>query len=459
MKILLTGANGYVGAKLLPLLLESGHEVFALVRNASNFTKPDVDTNRLHVIEGDLLEIESLKCIPEDLDAAYFLVHSMSQSISEFESLEKTCAENFIQALEERNVSQIIYLSGLVNEKQLSPHLTSRRAVETILTKSRIPSTVLRAGIIIGSGSASFEIMRDLVELLPVMVAPKWVFSKCQPIGIDDVLTYLIKVLGNPLCFNHSFDIGGPDTLSYLEMLYIYAEVRGLYRLIITVPVLTPRLSSYWLYFITSTKFSLAYSLVDSLKCDAVCVDTTIKKTIPLNCLTYRESLEKTLSHYNHTSVPIFGCLKDEKKIPIDGNPEDVLNKIWSIGGKNGWYYMHWAWVLRGWVDRLFGGIGLSKGRTDPKNLKNGDTLDFWRVIDANKEKKHLLLFAEMKIPGEAWLEFKLNKENGTYYLIQNATFRPKGILGRVYWYALLPFHHLIFIGMAKAIAQGNLKP
>jgi uncharacterized protein YbjT (DUF2867 family) len=292
MKILLTGANGYIGTRLLPRLIDEGHEIYALVRSRSRIEIPEKFQSQLHVIEADLLNPSSLLKIPADIDAAYYLVHSMSYS-QNFSELEAASAKNFVSRLENTQAKQIIYLSGLSNEAHLSRHLTSRKRVGEILKMGKIPVTILMAGIIIGSGSASFEIIRDLVEKLPIMVAPKWLKQLTQPIAISDVLAYLTLVLGNPACFGQSFEIGGPDVMSYKELLLNFAKMRGLKRKIFTVPVLTPRLSSYWLFFVTSTSFSLARFLVESLINNAVCKENRIQKLFPRKLLSYEEALQQ----------------------------------------------------------------------------------------------------------------------------------------------------------------------
>lgn len=446
MKILLTGATGYIGNSLLAKLLDEGHEVVALVRQAKKLD--GFSDKNLSVVEGNLLT-GALPPLPADIDVAYYLVHSMSDSHSAFIEMEQKCAANFVVALEKTAARQIIYLSGLTNEDHLSEHLESRRNVQEILSSGKIPCTTLHAGIIIGEGSGSFEMMCDLVEKLPFMVAPRWVKKRCQPIWIGDVLYYLDGVMDNKQCFGRSFDIGGPDRLSYKEMLLELAKARKLKRYILTVPVLTPRLSSYWLYFVTSTNFSLARSLVSSLQNDALCKDNSIDTLLPHRNLSYRESLGTVFSA-NVTHPPLYRAFKERIEIPITGSIENIKKKIWTIGGKNGWYYMNWAWKLRGFIDKVFGGEGLRADLPRGKELKAGDKLDFWRVVEADKESGHLLLFAEMKVPGEAWLEFSIKDSK----LFQTATFRPRGVLGRLYWYTLLPIHHLIFKGMAKAIAQ-----
>ncbi|MEX0961855.1 MAG: SDR family oxidoreductase [Simkaniaceae bacterium] len=477
MKILLTGANGYIGNRLLSRLVEMGHEVYALVRSHNRIETPKKFQSQLHVIEADLLNPSSLLKIPADIDLAYYLVHSMSYS-QKFSELEEASAKNFVSRLENTQAKQIIYLSGLSNEAHLSRHLTSRKKVGEILKMGKIPVTILMAGIIIGSGSASFEIIRDLVEKLPVMIAPKWLNHLTQPIAVRDVLTYLTLILGNPACFNQSFEIGGPDVMSYKEILLKFAQVRGLKRKIYTVPVLTPRLSSYWLFFVTSTSFSLARFLVESLMNNVVCKENRITKLFPRKLLNYEEAvklafsrieedwvpsswkdtlsgstLNPDLSIYVH--VPRFGILSDRRTISFSCPVEEVQKRVWSLGGKKGWFTMDWAWKTRGFLDKLVGGIGLCRGRTHPTQLKAGDALDFWRVLLADDKNRRLLLYAEMKLPGEAWLEFELIPRKTGGDLKQTATFRPSGVWGRFYWYSLYPFHALIFSRLSKQIAKG----
>ncbi|GAB4226254.1 MAG: SDR family oxidoreductase [Chlamydiales bacterium] len=475
MKVLVTGANGYIGNRLIPVLIHEGHKVVALVRNPSRLHLPEKIEKQVEIVVGDFLKPESLDCIPEDVEATYYLAHSMKQVLKNFDQMEIHCAANFLQAMEKTQCRQIIYLSGLVSQKKLSKHLASRLRVEQKLKESTIPVTVLRAGIIIGSGSASFEIIRDLVEKLPVMVAPKWVKNRCQPISIFDVLIYLKGVLGNPKCLNKTFDIGGPDILTYKQMLYELANIRSLKRWIITVPVLTPRLSSYWLYFVTSTSYYLARSLVESLKTEAICRDHTIQHIIPHECMTYKKAIQRAFDKIEQNEVasswkdafsesdlppefpeglevPKYGCVNAIVTIPFEKDREDVIRNVWSIGGNTGWYAYNWAWNLRGFLDQIIGGVGLRRGRRDPVNLRSGDALDFWRVVVADREAGRLILFAEMKLPGEAWLEFNINE----HQLTQTATFRPKGILGRMYWYSLYPLHKLIFFRMAYNIVTTN---
>ncbi|MBX2954847.1 MAG: SDR family oxidoreductase [Cyclobacteriaceae bacterium] len=475
LTILLTGSTGYIGRRLLPVLLEQGHHIICLVRDKRRFDFEDFSEEHqqhLSVVEADLNNPDTLKQLPKEIDLAYYLVHSMSTS-EDFLALEQKSAETFVGYINLTTAKQIIYLSGIVNDPSLSKHLSSRKNVEDILSQSTARLTVLRAAIIIGSGSASFEIIRDLVEKLPVMIAPKWLKSRCQPIGIRNVIEYLIGVILKEETFGQSFDIGGPDIVTYKEMLMGYARVRGLKRWIIPVPVLSPQLSSHWLYFVTSTSFTLAKSLVSSLKNEVICSDNRIQTIVPLKLLNYEETLRLTLDRIqqrlvisswkdavptdaidqnflNYIEVPTFGCFNDKRTITFNRPKEEVIDNIWKIGGDQGWYYGNWMWRIRGFVDKLFGGVGLRRGRRNATDLKAGDALDFWRVLLADKKNGRLLLYAEMKLPGEAWLEFKI-QEN---ILVQTATFRPLGLWGRIYWYAVLPFHGLIFPGMIRNIVR-----
>ncbi|MBN1143905.1 MAG: SDR family oxidoreductase [Bacteroidales bacterium] len=473
MRILLTGATGYIAKQLLPVLLHEGHEVICCVRDTKRFDISRYGSDRIQIIEVDFLNKKSLAAIPNNIDAAYYLIHSMSSSADNFEKAEETSAVHFREIIQQTAVRQVIYLSGVVNEEKLSRHLISRKHVESILGSGSYSLTTLRAGIIIGSGSASFEIIRDLVEKLPVMIAPRWLNTRSQPIAIRNVIELLSGVLLNEKTFNQSYDIGGPDILTYKEMLLSFAKVRGLRRYIGTVPVMTPKLSSYWLYFITSTSYPLAQNLVNSMKVEVICRENNLVELLGITLLNYEAAIRdafrkmdinQVLSSWKdalssntlvdgiskYAEVPVYGCLSDHRKLQIT-NGDEVLNKIWSIGGTNGWYYGNWLWGIRGFIDKLFGGVGLRRGRKSRTEIVPGDALDFWRVLIADKAAKRLLLFAEMKLPGEAWLEFKIDDNN---MLHQTATFRPLGLWGRLYWYCVLPFHGLIFRGMIKNIAD-----
>ena len=472
MKILLTGATGYIGKRLLPILATQGHDIICCVRDKNRFYVPLELIKKIEVIEVDFLKEETLNNIPNDIDAAYYLIHSMSSSADNYDELEQASAENFVSKINTTNAKQVIYLSGIVNDKSLSKHLSSRKNVENILNSGTFAITTLRAGIIVGSGSASFEIIRDLVNKLPVMITPKWLNTKCQPIAINDVLDFLFKSLLNPITYNQSFDIGGPDILTYKEMLLAFAKAKELKRWIFTVPVMSPKLSSYWLYFVTSTSYKLASALVSSMKVEVICRDTKINELLQVKPMSYERALSRALIKVDedkvasswkdslisgrfktniseYLQVPKKDCFIDRRKMEII-NREYTIHQIWSIGGETGWYYGDWLWGLRGFIDKLYGGVGSRRGRTNKHDIHAGDALDFWRVLYANKSEGKLILFAEMKLPGEAWLEFKIIGNT----LYQSATFRPKGIWGKLYWYSVLPFHGFIFKGMLSKLIK-----
>lgn len=476
MKILLTGANGYIGMRLLPLLLEKGHQVICCVRNKERLSVDEETKAQIEIIEIDFLDDPQPSKLPANIDIAYYLIHSMSSSTTDFDEKEEISARNFNYYLKNTTVRQVIYLSGIVNEKNLSKHLWSRKNVEEILYEGSYAITVLRAGIIVGSGSSSFEIIRDLCEKLPVMITPKWVNTKTQPIGIRDVLNFMTSVLGEQRCYNESYDISGPDVLTYKKMLLLYAKMRRLTLFIYTLPIMTPKLSSYWLYFVTSTSFKLALNLVDSMRIPVIANDRRLEEMLGIQPMTYTRALElafikieqnQVVSSWKdsmvsgrfekniqkHVKVPKNGCLRDYKKVKVE-DPERVMQNIWAIGGQTGWYYGDWLWKIRGYIDKLIGGVGLRRGRTHPDKIFSGDALDFWRVLVADRDNKRLLLFAEMRVPGEAWLEFDLDENQ---VLHQTATFRPKGLVGRLYWYAMVPFHYFIFDGMLQNIARHQI--
>jgi uncharacterized protein YbjT (DUF2867 family) len=471
MKILVTGATGYIGKRLIPLLLNDGHTVVCAVRDKGRAKSYFKNRKNIVLAEADFLNFTSLKNIPKDIDVAYYLIHSMSNSAKEFHILEEKCAFNFKRFAEQTSLKQVIYLSGITNDTKLSKHLLSRKNVENTLASEKYALTTFKAGIIVGSGSSSFEIIRDLVEKLPVMIAPKWLDTKTQPLGIRDVLSFLHRAIGEKKLYNKSLDVFGPEVLTYKEMLLQFSEVRKLKRWILTVPVMTPKLSSYWLYFVTSTSYKLASTLVNSMGVEVIGNKSDINKVLDVQPMSYKQAVEFAfikikqnsiisswkdsyissgkLKNYVHEfiNVPKHGCFKDFKKRKIK-NRERTLERIWAIGGETGWYYGTFLWKIRGFVDQFFGGAGLRRGRRHPSELNAGDALDFWRVIYADKEKGKLLLYAEMVLPGEAWLEFKI--EEGILY--QTATFRPHGLAGRLYWYAVMPFHWFVFNGMINNI-------
>jgi uncharacterized protein YbjT (DUF2867 family) len=471
MKILVTGATGYIGKRLIPLLLNDGHIIVCPVRDkkrAQNYYK---EQKNVELVEADFLNGISLESIPKDIDIAYYLIHSMSNSAKEFHILEEKCAFNFKRFAEQTATKQVIYLSGITNDTKLSKHLLSRKNVEKTLASKKYALTTFKAGIIVGSGSSSFEIIRDIVEKLPFMITPKWLNTKTQPLSIRDVLSFLHNALDKKELFNTSYDIFGPEIMTYKNMLLQFAEVRKLKRWIVTIPVMTPGLSSYWLYFVTSTSYKLARTLVNSMGVEVIGIKSDINQILDVNPMTYKEAVELAfkkieqnsiisswkdsyissgkLKNYVHEfiNVPEYGCFKDFKKRKVK-NKEVALNRIWSIGGETGWYYGTFLWKIRGIVDQFYGGAGLRRGRRHPSELNAGDALDFWRVIYADKEKGKLLLYAEMILPGEAWLEFKVEDD----ILYQTATFRPHGLAGRLYWYSVIPFHWFVFKGMINNI-------
>ncbi len=475
MNILITGANGYIGQRLIPVLLQDEHKLTCLVRHRNRFDEEHASPN-IEAMEADFLKPDHLPEPPKNIDVAYYLMHSMTGA-KDFEDLEAEAASNFLSFIEKTNCKQIIYLTGISNESDLSRHLASRLRVEKILGSGKVPLTALRAGIIVGSGSASFEIIRDLVEKLPLMIAPRWLNTLCQPIAIRNVIQFLAGVALKEEYYNQDFDIGGPGVLTYKQMLLQFAQVRGLKRKIFIVPVMTPKLSSYWLYFITSTSYQLAVNLVHSMKVNVVCRPNNLAAELGIFLFPYDTSVEMafakieqqmvlsswkdalsssnpSLDLLSYAEVPSHGCYKDLKWKEITGPPEQVLQNIWSIGGAKGWYYGTHLWKMRGLLDKFAGGVGLRRGRTNELTIQTGDALDFWRVLSADKKHNRLLLFAEMKLPGEAWLEFRIMRKHHKLQLRQTATFRPRGLWGRLYWFAMLPFHHFIFNGMIKNIVK-----
>lgn len=475
-KILVTGATGYVGKRLILNLLNLGHEVYALcyIKGVKVF---EDDKPNLHYIWGDLKNEETLSHLPLDLSAAYYLVHSMSEVVHKEIDTDVLIAKHFLKGVEKTQAKQIIYLGSIFNdEENISDYLKSRLVVENALKSSKIPLTILRASIIIGAGSAAFEVIRDLVEKMSVIASPHWVDNPCQPIAIIDVLFYLTSVLLNEKCYNKTFDIGGDQVLSFKELMQGYADFRNLKRLIFTAKFLPQRFSTYWMVFVSTVSYSICKYLIEVLKTSNVVKKGNIKELFPHTCLTYRQSLELAFQKIaqnaivstwmdswdiksndpninNYIEVPKEGCLRDVRKVFIKDSKEKTIERIWHIGGDNGYYAMDWAWYLRGLFDQMIGGVGLNRGRRHPTEIIAGDSIDFWRVLKADKEKGHLILWATMKVPGDAWLEFHLEKIDEKWMLLQTATFRPNGISGRLYWWSMYPFHLFIFAKMAKTIA------
>ena len=479
MRILLTGANGYIGLRLLPSLLEAGHEIVAVVRDRRRFPEWQfrlfLERKQLSLLEADFLS-DTLPPFPQGIETAYYLLHSMGTG-EQFAEREACCAVNFENWV---NSPHTIYLSGLRPEGALSAHLASRDHVNQLLRAGTFQVTTLRASIIVGSGSASFEIIRDLTEKLPFMITPKWTETRCQPIAIRNVITYLTGILEKPDLWGREFDIGGPEVLTYRNLLQRYASIRGLRRTVIPVPFLSPRLSARWLWLLTAASYPLAKSLVASLVNETVCRSHDIRRHLPQHLLNYDEAISRAFvriaqervpstwfnslssgklrpEFFSSIRVPSHGVLKDEQMVALTTSRENAVDAVFAIGGRNGWPSMNWAWVLRGYLDRLWGGTGMRRGRRHPSELRTGDALDFWRVIFTDRDlddlSARLILAAEMKMPGEAWLDFEITGS----HLRQTATFRPKGLLGRIYWYAVLPFHLWLFPRMARRLAAGQI--
>jgi uncharacterized protein YbjT (DUF2867 family) len=479
MRILLTGANGYIGMRLLPVLVEAGHEVTCVVRDRNRFQpSPDL-LNKINIIEFDFLQPENAlqHFNKKYFDVAYYLIHSLGDTSTTLKEYEIRSAGCFVLVATLTQVKQIVYLSGISNEKNLSKHLMARKAVKDVFMRSGIAYTIFEAGIIVGSGSVSFEIIRDLTEKLPVMIVPRWLNSRCQPIAIRNVINYLHRCLLNEQTLFKTFEIGGPDVLTYKQMLLEFAAVRGYKRYIFSLPVFFPGPSAYWLYFTTSANITIARQLVQSMKNDVICKEHTIHEIIPQELIPYREAIKlaflkieqnmvvsswtdaassslNRLDVNQYVEVPVNGCYKVRKWIEIDKDKvEEIATRFFGIGGNQGWYYADKLWRIRGLMDKLVGGVGLGRGRRSDVDIQPGDALDFWRVLLVDRKNYRLLLFAEMKLPGEAWLEFSIVKNENRCLLKQTATFRPRGILGRNYWYAMLPFHYFIFRNMLKRIA------
>ena len=479
--ILVAGATGYVGGRLIPALLEAGYTVRAMGRSLEKLAcRPWGRHPKVELAKGDVLDKKSLETALSGCWAAYYLVHSMIAQKQKFVEADRRAARNMVSAAEFAGIERMIYLGGLAEKKNgsLSKHLRSRIEVADILQSGRVPVTDLRAPMILGSGSASFEILRYLVERLPVMITPRWVRSLNQPIAIRNVVNYLVGCLEHDETIGQTYDIGGPDVLAYRDLLDIYAEEAKLpKRWILPVPLLTPTLSAYWIHLISPVPHSIAFPLTEGLSSNAVCLDKRILSIIPQNLLSPREAIRTALDKIIQEQVDT--CWADAGEIitpewahcgdadwaggtimqcgyrvRIKAASDDVWLPISRIGGRTGYYYANGLWWLRGLMDRLFGGVGLRRGRRHPNELRVGDALDFWRVLDV-APKERLLLLAEMKVPGEALLEFKIHPiGNQDTELEMLSRFLPKGLWGMLYWYMTYPFHEKIFFGMLKAVPK-----
>jgi uncharacterized protein YbjT (DUF2867 family) len=475
--IAVAGATGYIGGRLTPRLLEAGHRVRCLVRSPEKLaTRSWASNPRLEIRKTDLGNASVLAQDLAGCAQAVYLVHSMLSAGATYGHRDRVMAEQFAKAAKEAGVQRILYLGGLGETgPDLSEHLSSRREVEVALASSGVPVTVLRAAMIIGSGSASFEILRYLVERLPLMITPRWVSTPCQPIAVRNVIGYLLGCLSTPESEGRIFDIGGPDVMPYRNIMTIMAEELGLKtRIVIPVPILTPRLSSYWIQLVTPLSHDIARPLAEGLKNPVVCRDNEIAKLIPQKLLTVRESIHAALAkiaeHDVETSWSMAGPIpgdpdwaggkvfRDRRELPIAAPDSAVFRAVCRVGGGHGWYAADWLWRIRGWMDEMVGGPGLRRGRRDPEEVGFGEALDFWRVTGIEPNRR-LALRAEMKLPGEALLQFEIEpRGEGQCLLRQTALFEPRGLFGLLYWYAVVPLHHVVFSGMLRGIEREATK-
>jgi uncharacterized protein YbjT (DUF2867 family) len=442
--VLIAGATGYVGGELLNTLLSAGYTVRCIARHPEVLRAKALP--RLEAVEGDILDSASVRAAMADVGTAYYLIHSMGSTKS-FEEQDRTAAQNFANAAREAGVQRIIYLGGLGRSSdQLSAHLRSRQEVGEILRASGVPVIEFRASVVIGSGSLSFEMIRALVERLPVMIAPRWVSVDAQPIAIADLLAYLLTALDHPVDASEIFEIGGKDRVSYGGLMREYARQRGLKRFVISVPFLTPRLSSLWLGLVTPLYVRVGRKLIDSIRHSTIVEDSRALTEFGIRPCGFREAIAAAIHAENkHLKTDI-------RTLHVNVSPQEAFVPIRRIGGASGWYYANWLWQLRGWMDKLAGGVGMGRGRHDPDSLCVGDVVDCWRVEAI--EPDHLVrLVAEMKLPGRACLEFKVTADSTGSVIRQTATFDPLGLLGRAYWYSVLPFHYFVFSGMLQGIA------
>ncbi len=488
--ILVAGATGYVGGRLVPLLLNKGYRVRALTRSVQKVrSRPWGEHKNLEIAQGDMHDPGSLRRAVEGCAAVYYLVHCMEEQHKDFRDADRRAAYNMVRALKMSSVRRLIYLSGLLPEDpNLSPHLLSRGEVADILCLADPPLTTLRAAQIIGSGSASFEMIRWLVERLPVMITPKWTRVRTQPISITDALNYLIGVLEHPETAGETYDIGGPDILRYKDLFRLYAEVAGLRkRLLIPIPFLSLNLSAAWVGLITPIPGALARPLIEGMRNEVVCAENRIRLIIPQELTPIREAIKLALGRMRQQNAPsswhdaglpavpewvqrgdaryaATAAYNDAYAIRLDAEPAEVWRPIVHIGGSTGWYSKNALWRLRGLMDTLAGGPGVHRGRRSAEELYVGDSLDFWRVLDIQPQKR-LLLFTEMRLPGEGLLDLRINPRTSSdasqlgTELVLSLYFRPRGLPGRAYWHAVSPFHRIVFMGMLKAIADRIDKP
>jgi uncharacterized protein YbjT (DUF2867 family) len=473
--VLVTGANGYIGGRLIPRLLEAGYSVRCMVRDPARLQGRSWLSD-VEVVQGDVLAPQSLIAPLQGIDFAYYLIHSLSAG-HDFSERDEIAARAFGHACSSAGVRRIIYLGGLGDPSaELSQHLRSRQLTGDALREAGVPVTEFRAAVIVGSGSLSFEMVRYLSERLPVMICPRWVYTRVQPIAIHNVLDYLVSALNTPSSTGQIVEIGGADVLTYGDMMTGYAKVRGLRRWLIPVPVLTPRLSSYWVHLVTPIPAAIARPLIEGLHNEVIVRDDKARGIFPqIQLMDYESAVSVALSSLKAGDVetawsdalittqrdipPVIlttqeGMVVEHRQKLIDASPASVYRSFTSLGGERGWLYMNWAWQIRGITDRLVGGVGMRRGRRDPGEVRIGDALDFWRV-EAVEPGRLLRLRAEMKVPGQAWLQFQAKPQStGQTLLSQTAFFAPKGLFGWLYWYGLYPIHGLIFSGMIRKIGE-----
>jgi uncharacterized protein YbjT (DUF2867 family) len=470
MRILVVGASGYIGGRLVPLLAAKGHEPVLMSRDSQSL---EARFPQATVVTADLLDPETLPSALERVDVAYYLAHSMGSGERRFADRDRAAARNFALAAKQAGVSRMVYLGGLGDDStELSPHLASRQETGAQLAAHGVPVTEFRAAVIIGSGSASFEILRHMTERLPIMITPRWVATRCQPIGIADVLDYLLGALDHPEVTG-IVELGGPDILSYGDMMRAYARIRGLHRLMIPVPVLTPRLSSYWVSLISPVQAGIARLLIEGLRNEVIVRDPRPAAAFGFEPLPYVEALARAVDRTDPDGIESTwfdavatadraslssvnsreGMIVERREWVVAAPPGRIFAEVERLGGDAGWPYANVLWRIRGLVDRLVGGVGMRLGRRHPDLLRVGDALDFWRVEEIRRPTV-LRLRAEMKVPGRAWLQYEVSAIDGGSRLVQSAFFEPKGLPGLAYWYALYPVHALIFRGTVRALAE-----
>ncbi len=471
MRILVTGATGYIGGRLVPRLVAAGHRVVCLARDPQRLVGRWRE--RVEIQQGDVLDPVSLGPALDGVDVAYYLVHCMAGRAPNYAERDRMGAEHFGAAARAAHVQRIVYLGGLgADDKRLSPHLASRHQVGKVLRASGVPVTEFRAAVVVGSGSISFEMIRYLTERLPLILTSRWVTTRCQPIAIGNVLDYLVRCLGEPRSIGRTLEIGGPDVLTYRDMIRGYAAARGLTRCLVSIPVLTPRLCSQWVGLVTPIPAAYAHPLIEGLRNEVVVRDLSAHEIFNIDLIPYAEAVRRATERTRLGEVETSwagaraglapgvtlrateGLIFEERRVESAARPASVYAVFASIGGEHGWYYANWLWQLRGLLDRLIGGVGMRRGRRSPDDLRPGDALDFWRVETVDPGRL-VRLRAEMGLPGFAWLQFEARpRPGGGTLLIQTAFFEPHGLSGFAYWHALYPLHQLIFSGLARAVAR-----